>query len=109
MEGQQDSLWPLQQLVKMWSNGARDEEIERVVQTLKHELRRRGHRDHLQPDGRGIDRRAERDPCQSRSGQVDDACPAMDPRTENDAVRRSVVGSGRNSLGRARQAGRMSR
>ena len=21
MEGQQDSLWPLQQLVKMWSNG----------------------------------------------------------------------------------------
>jgi len=74
VEGQQDSLWPLQQLVKMWSNGARDEEIERVVQTLKHELRRRGHRDHLQPDGRGIDRRAERDPCQSRSGQVDDAC-----------------------------------
>ena len=43
MEGQQDSLWPLQQLVKMWSNGARDEEIERVVQTLKDELRRRGH------------------------------------------------------------------
>jgi len=43
VEGQQDSLWPLQQLVKMWSNGARDEEIERVVQMLKDELRRRGH------------------------------------------------------------------
>ena len=26
MEGQRDSLWPLQQLVKTWSNGARDEE-----------------------------------------------------------------------------------
>ena len=43
MEGQQDSLWPLQQLVKTWSNGARDEEIKRVVQGLKDELWRRGH------------------------------------------------------------------
>ncbi len=43
MEGQQDSLWPLEQLVKTWSNGARDEDIKRVVQALKDELQRRGH------------------------------------------------------------------
>jgi hypothetical protein len=43
MEGQHDSLRPLQRLVATWAEGARDEEIERVVQTLKDELWRRGH------------------------------------------------------------------
>ena len=43
MEGHPDSLWPLQRLVKTWAEGARDEDIERVAQTLRDELRRRGH------------------------------------------------------------------
>ena len=43
MERHQDSLWPLQQLVKTWSNGARDAEISGLIEALKDELRRRGH------------------------------------------------------------------
>ncbi len=42
MEGQQDSLWPLQRLVKTWATGARDAEIDRVIQVLKDVLRGRG-------------------------------------------------------------------
>ncbi len=40
--GDQDSLRPLQQLVQTWATGARDVEIERVIETLKDELWRRG-------------------------------------------------------------------
>jgi hypothetical protein len=43
MEGYEDSLWPLQRFVETLAQGARDEDIERVVQALKDELRRRGH------------------------------------------------------------------
>ncbi len=43
MQGHHGSLGPLQRLVETWAQGARDEDIERVVQALKDELRRRGH------------------------------------------------------------------
>ncbi len=43
MDEQRGSLWPLERLVETWAEGARAEEIERVVHTLKDELRRRGH------------------------------------------------------------------
>ncbi len=43
MEGHQDSLWPLQHFLETWAAGARDQEIERLIATLKDELRRRGY------------------------------------------------------------------
>jgi hypothetical protein len=43
MQGAHGSLGPLQRLVETWAQAARDEDIERVVQALKDELRRRGH------------------------------------------------------------------
>ncbi len=36
-----DSLLPLQRLMETWATGARDAEIERVIQTLEDELWRR--------------------------------------------------------------------
>lgn len=43
MEEQQDSLRPLQYLLETWAEGARDQEIERLIAALKGELRRRGY------------------------------------------------------------------
>ena len=43
MDGHHDSLWALQQLLRTWVAGARDPEIERLIVTLKEELRRRGY------------------------------------------------------------------
>ena len=45
MEGPHGSLGPLQRLVETWATGARDAEIERVIQVLKDVLRGRGRRD----------------------------------------------------------------
>ena len=43
MEDLHGSLGPLQRRVETWAEGARDADIERLFQTLKDELRRRGH------------------------------------------------------------------
>ncbi len=43
MEEHRDSLRPLQYLLETWAEGARDQEIERLIVTLKDELRRRGY------------------------------------------------------------------
>ncbi len=43
MEGDQDSLRPLQYLLETWAEGARDQEIQRLIVTLKEALRRRGY------------------------------------------------------------------
>lgn len=43
MEGRHDSLSALRQLLETWAEGARDTEIERLIQALKDELRRRGY------------------------------------------------------------------
>ncbi len=43
MEGDQDSLRPLQDLLETWAQGARDQEIQRLIATLKDVLRRRGY------------------------------------------------------------------
>ncbi len=42
MEGE-DSLRPLQHLLETWAEGARDQEIERLIVALREELRRRGY------------------------------------------------------------------
>ena len=42
MDGHHDSLWPLQHLVGDWAQGARDEDIARVIQVLKDVLQGRG-------------------------------------------------------------------
>ena len=42
MADHHDSLWALQQFLRTWVAGARNPEIERLIVTLKEELRRRG-------------------------------------------------------------------
>ncbi len=43
MEGDQDSLRPLQDLLETWAEGARDQDIQRLIVTLKAVLLRRGY------------------------------------------------------------------
>lgn len=43
MEEQGDSLGAFLRLVQTWAEGARDEEIRRLIETLAAELRRRGY------------------------------------------------------------------
>lgn len=48
MEEGHDSLWALRHLLETWAAEARDREIQRLIQTLKEELRRRGYDIHCE-------------------------------------------------------------
>jgi len=79
-DGELGSLGPIQRLVETWTEAARDEDIERVVQTLKDELAPRA-RYPLRAQGRGIGRLAgpRADSRLRREGRFTVASPSTDP------------------------------